>query len=225
MLFRSLLLALIVYSSLSPAAPSGRGGKPLASSTGFQFPNPEVPLPKVPTNTQEKYEAARYWTAQYTQQFIQQFLVMNGLKENLFNIREILHGAYREVDNIPAADLDNPQKVVERVNNYRSALIALADKLYAKERPNATVFSGGNRLDAIERRLSELQSLNAQMNDFAKKLDSFGQRLTMVEQRKLPVALPSVSNATDDGRSGKIAFAALILAAGSFFFQLYGRRK
>lgn len=223
-IYLPVFIALIGTSTVGWSA--NRNGKSVSSSTGFQFPSPEIPIPRNARSTQEKFDATRLWLAQYTQQFINQFLVLNGLKENLFNVREILARANKEVDSIPPNEIDNPTKMLERMTLYRNSLMALADRLYAKDRPNEAHFSGGNRLDSLERRVSELSSLNEQIGEITQKLESFGQRLSAVEQRKLPSAMPGTTVISEgEGHSNKLGFAALILAAGSFFFQFYSKRK
>jgi hypothetical protein len=219
-------LILSVFTFQFPALAASRKDKTLASSSGFQFPNPEISIGRVPRSTEEKYDAARLWAAQYTQQFIAQFLLLNGLRENLFNVRDIMNVANKQIDSIPGTEIDNPEKVTQRMSDFRKGLIALADKLYAKDRPQETKFSGRSRLDAIENRLSDLRNVNAQLADIQQKIEAFGQRLTLVEQRKLPATLPAQTIVeSGDPKTGRLAWAALLLAAGSFFFQIYGRRK
>lgn len=225
LLFASVLV--FIATSISPIQAASRNNKGVSSSTGFQFPNPEIPISRAPKTTEEKIQATRLWVAQYTQQFIAQFLLMNGLRENLFNVREILRLANKQIDAMPPSDFDDIAKVTQRIVDYRNGMMALADKLYAKERPSEAKFSGNSRLDVIENRISELRNVNSQISDITQKLESYQQRLMLVEQRKLPSVMPTatVVDGGGDPKATRLAWAALLLAAGSLFLQVYGRKK
>lgn len=216
----------MIVAVTATAQKKGAGAAATSATTaaGFRFPDPQISIStEPPASDQEFYDRVKLFASRYTAEFIEQFLLMNGLRENLFNVPQILESVNRSIEVQPIRDLKNPEVIKKNYLELRNSLIGIANKLYAKNLPNPKFYSSSNnRIDSIESKMNDLLIMNKQYDDIIRQMEEMNQKITALQQKQPSAILAPI--ATSGNSSAKLSFAALILAAASFFFQIYRRR-
>lgn len=193
-----------------------------AATKGFRYPDPQISVStEPPTSDQDIYDRSKLFASQYVKEFTEQFILMNGLRENLFDVPQILSAIHESIDSQPAKELIKPETLRTNFMNLRNGLMAVADKLYAKDRPNSKYSSSsGSRIDSLESKVNDLLIMSKQNQDILRQVEELNQKVAALQQKQ-PAAInaPSIPKSND-----RLVYAALLLAAASFFFPLVFRR-
>lgn len=224
MLKFTLAFLFIVTASTAVAQKKGANPPPSTGAGAFRFPDPQISIStEPPSSDQEVYDRIKLFASQYTTEFIEQFLLMNGLRENLFNLPQVLESVHRTIESQPVRDLKKPEVIKKNYLELRTSLISLSNRLYAKNLPNTKYYTtSNNRIDSLESKVNDLLIINKQYGDILRQIEELNQKVTALQQKQPAAAIAPV--APSGGSSAKLSFAALILAAASFFFQLYRKR-
>lgn len=202
----------------------------------LKYPNPVV-HPKVvdSQDTEVLKDNLRLYAANYMRAFINEFLELNGLNQNLFAEQLFIDGVNKAIDDLTPKEVLDPRVGAESFTKMRRELINMADLTYPPNvaaRIKAEVKNlrydqaVANRIDNMEKRLNELSNVNVLISDLNSRVDSLENRIGSVEQRPggsaaVAAAVPIKPVAQSNG----LAWAAIVLAACSLLYQFSNRKR
>ncbi len=192
------------------------------AASQLRLPDPVLPVPKTNVERAEIPLQARLYMGRYVRTYIEQFMVLNSVKENLFDEAEIVRQIHHDIDRLTPEQLMDPKVVKNSVEKLKKNLGEISKRLYGKALANPTGFTGGSRVDALEQKIDRMSASLARVDTLVRDHEALSQRLQAVEQRG-GGARPKeiVTTAAPDS---KLVYVALLMALGSFFLQLYRRR-
>lgn len=199
------------------------------------------PVPIVPTNfegidpnnTAEVRERIKLTAAIYIDTFISDFLRINSLNEDLFDRISIHNDVDQRVIKMPAKDLMDPKALIREVITMRNSMIEYTRRVYTPDKVAAMRASGRGVkfdrafVDRVQRLETQVQEIaQNRLNVPSPELQGIQQRLGVLEDALGKIDPPaSAPLAQTKAPSNGMAAAALVLAAGSFLFQLMSRKK
>lgn len=207
-----------------------------ATAQDLHYPVPVVPADFTgvdPNNTPELRERVKLVAAIYIDTFITDFLRMNSLSEDLFDRNFINKDVEQRVSKIPAKDLMDPKALVREAITMRNSMIEYTRRVYTPDKVAAIRAAGGgvkfdrSFVDRVQRLETQVQEIaQNKLNVPSPELQGIQQRLGALEDAIGKIDPPSNAPLaqTKNPNSG-MAMAALVLAVGSFLFQLLSRRK